>query len=159
MSGRPPEQNCFRRHLHEAFQLLPSLQQVGQARALLQADLVEQTHPDYLPQQAQHQVGSPCMASLSLSYVIISDIIIVIVIVIVSPLIRSLASMLTRLQPILWAEARASVRFSCLGSSQSELAGAGLANKELPFIDTIWLHVDDSLVHRVWAGVVHDLAQ
>ena len=30
------------------------------------------------------------------------------------PLVRSLASMLTMLQPMLWAEVRASVRFSCL---------------------------------------------
>ena len=49
MSGRPPEQNCFRRHLHQALQLLPSLQQVGQAWALLQADLVEEADPEEGP--------------------------------------------------------------------------------------------------------------
>ena len=32
------------------------------------------------------------------------------------PLIRSLASMFTRFTPILWAEDRARVRFSCLES-------------------------------------------
>ena len=33
-------------------QLLPALQQVGQAGALLQADLVEEANTDYLPEQA-----------------------------------------------------------------------------------------------------------
>ena len=39
----PSEQDCLRRHLHEGLQLLSPLQQVGQAGALLQGDLVEQT--------------------------------------------------------------------------------------------------------------------
>ena len=32
-------------------------------------------------------------------------------------------------------------------------------NRELPFINTIWLHVDHSLVNRVWTGVVDYLAE
>ena len=46
----PPEEDGLGAHLHEALQLLAALQEVGQAGALLQADLVEQTHPDDLPE-------------------------------------------------------------------------------------------------------------
>ena len=52
----PPQQHRLGRQLHQVLHLLPGHQQVGQAGALVQADLVEQAYPDDLPQEAQDQV-------------------------------------------------------------------------------------------------------
>ena len=90
--------------------MLSALEEVGEAGTLLEADLIEESDPDDLPEQSQDQVGSSFRTQFS-SQSPSPD---------CSPLIRSLASMLTRLQPILWAEARASVRFSCLRVERSD---------------------------------------
>lgn len=56
----PAEEDGLRGKLHQLLNLLSIFQQVSQARAVFQGDLVEQTNTDDLPQQAENKMGLSC---------------------------------------------------------------------------------------------------